>query len=69
MLVLTRKKNESIIIGDDIVITIAEIRSDKVRVAIEAPQSVQVHRMEIYQANKRQPKAGDGKQVILREEL
>lgn len=50
MLVLSRKKNESIVINNDIVITIVEIRGDKVRLGIEAPKDVPVHRMEVYEA-------------------
>jgi carbon storage regulator len=50
MLVLSRKKNESIVISNDIVITIVEIRGDKVRLGIEAPKDVSVHRMEVYEA-------------------
>lgn len=53
MLVLSRKKNESIIIHDDIVITIIEIRGDKVRLGIDAPKDVSVHRREIYEAIQR----------------
>ncbi len=54
MLVLSRKKNESIIIDDQIVITIVEIRGDKVRLGIEAPRDVAVHRREIYEAIRNQ---------------
>ncbi len=50
MLVLSRKKNESIVINNDIVITIVEIRGDKVRLGIVAPKDVPVHREEVYQA-------------------
>ncbi len=50
MLVLTRKKNESIIINDDITIVVVEIRGDKVRLGIEAPKEVPVHRREVYDA-------------------
>ena len=50
MLVLSRKKNESIIINDDITITVVEIRGDKVRLGIEAPKTVTVHRQEVYEA-------------------
>ena len=50
MLVLSRKKNESIIINDDIVVTVVEIRGDKVRLGIEAPKDVSVHRREVYEA-------------------
>ena len=53
MLVLQRKKNESIVIGDDIVITIVEVRDGKVRLGIEAPKDVAVHRREVYEAIKR----------------
>ena len=53
MLVLSRKKNESIIIRDDIVITVVEVRGDKVRLGIEAPKDVPVHRREVYDAIKK----------------
>ncbi len=53
MLVLSRKKNESIIIRDNIVVTIVEVRGDKVRLGIEAPLDVPVHRREVYEAIKR----------------
>ena len=48
MLVLQRKKNESIIIGDIITVSVIEIRGDKVRIGIDAPQNVSVHREEIW---------------------
>jgi len=48
MLVLTRKTNENIVIGDDVVVTVIDIRGDKVRLGIEAPKSVTVHRREVY---------------------
>ncbi len=50
MLVLSRKNNESIVINDDIIITIVEIRGDKVRLGIVAPRDVPVHRQEVYEA-------------------
>jgi len=50
MLVLSRKKNETIIINNDIVITMAENRGDKVRLGIVAPKDVPVHREEVYEA-------------------
>lgn len=53
MLVLSRKKNESIVIADNIVITVVEIRRDKVRLGIEAPRDIPVHRREVYDAIKR----------------
>jgi carbon storage regulator len=48
MLVLTRKAGESVIIGDDVVVTVLETRGDVVRIGIKAPRSVQVHREEVY---------------------
>jgi carbon storage regulator len=48
MLVLSRHRDESIIIGDDIVITVVEIRGDKVRLGIAAPADISVHREEVY---------------------
>ena len=47
MLVLTRRANQSIRIGDDVTITIVEVRGDQVRIGIEAPRSVPVHRLEL----------------------
>jgi len=49
MLVLSRKKDESIVIRDDIVVTIVEVRGDKVRLGIDAPKEVPVHRREVYE--------------------
>lgn len=48
MLVLTRKRNESIMIGDDIKITIVDVKGDQIKIGIDAPKSVTVHREEIY---------------------
>lgn len=53
MLVLSRKRDERIVIGDNIVITVVEVRGDKVRLGIEAPSEVPVHRQEILEAMKR----------------
>jgi len=50
MLVLTRKRNESIVIDGSIVITVVEIRGDKVRLGIEAPREVPIHRKEVFAA-------------------
>lgn len=50
MLVLSRRKNESIVINEQIVITVIEVRGDKVRLGIEAPRDVPVHRSEVYDA-------------------
>lgn len=53
MLVLTRRKNESIVISDDIVIMVIEVRGDRVRLGIDAPKDVPVHRREVYEAIKK----------------
>ena len=50
MLVLSRKKDESIVINNDIRIVVVEIRGDKVRLGVEAPKEVPVHRSEVYEA-------------------
>ncbi|MDC0274366.1 MAG: carbon storage regulator CsrA [Planctomycetaceae bacterium] len=50
MLVLSRKKNERIVIGENIVITVVEVRGDRVRLGIEAPQEVPIHRSEVHEA-------------------
>ncbi len=50
MLVLSRKKNESIIIDEKIVITVIEVRGDKVRLGIQAPREIPIHRSEVYEA-------------------
>lgn len=50
MLVLSRKKNESIVIDDNVVVTIIEVRGDKVRLGIQAPRDVAVHRQEVLDA-------------------
>lgn len=49
MLVLTRKPSQSIMVGDDIVLTVLEVRGDKVRIGIDAPRNVAVHRQEVYE--------------------
>jgi len=54
MLVLSRQRDESIIIGDNIVVTIVDVRGDKVRLGIEAPREVSVHRREVYDAIQRE---------------
>lgn len=53
MLVLSRKKNESIVINNEITIVVVEIRGDKVRLGVEAPREVPVHRREVYEAIQR----------------
>ena len=59
MLVLSRKKNESIVINNDITIVVVEIRGDKVRLGVEAPKEVPVHRREVYDAIKRNAAISD----------
>ena len=54
MLVLSRQRDETIMIGDEIEITVVDIRGDKVRLGINAPRAVQVHRKEVYDAIKRE---------------
>ena len=54
MLVLSRQRDESIIIGDNIVVTIVDIRGDKVRLGIEAPTEIPVHRREVFEAIQRE---------------
>jgi carbon storage regulator len=54
MLVLSRQRDESIIIGDNIVVTIVDIRGDKVRLGIDAPTEIPVHRREVFEAIQRE---------------
>ena len=56
MLVLSRQRDETIMIGDDIEITIVDIRGDKVRIGISAPTEIPVHRKEVYEAIRRENK-------------
>jgi carbon storage regulator len=60
MLVLSRHRDESIIIGDDIRITVIDIRGDKVRLGIEAPKEISVHRQEVYEAIARDQARSNG---------
>lgn len=54
MLVLSRQLDESIMIGDDIVITLVDVRGDKIRLGIAAPPNVPIHRQEVYEAIQRE---------------
>ena len=54
MLVLSRQRDESIMIGDDVEIIIVDVRGDKVRLGITAPKNIPVHRREIYDAIKKE---------------
>ncbi len=56
MLVLTRKSGEGIIIGDDVQITVVEIKGGGVRIGIDAPKSLKVHRLEVYERIKQENK-------------
>ena len=58
MLVLSRYKDQSIYIGDDIIITVVDVRGDRIRIGIDAPANIPVHRQEIYEAIRREQKAG-----------
>ncbi|MCA9260630.1 MAG: carbon storage regulator CsrA [Planctomycetales bacterium] len=50
MLVLSRQRDQSIVISDNIVVTVVDVRGDKVKLGIEAPQDIPVHRREVYEA-------------------
>lgn len=54
MLVLSRKRNESIVINGNIIVTLVDIRGDKARVGIDAPSDVTVHRLEVHEAIERE---------------
>lgn len=57
MLVLSRQRDETIMIGDNVEITVVDIRGDKVRLGISAPKEISVHRKEVYDAIRRENKA------------
>ena len=60
MLILTRRVDETVMIGDEVTITILGVRGNQVRVGINAPKSVAVYREEIYERIKREQQGGDG---------
>ena len=60
MLVLSRQRDETIMIGDEVDITVVDIRGDKVRLGITAPRHIQVHRKEVYEAIKRENQQAAG---------
>lgn len=70
MLVLTRRVGESVVIGDDVVVTVLEVRSDGVRLGIDAPRHIRVHRSEVLEAvreaNARAVEADDDQAAALR---
>ena len=59
MLVIPRKKNEAVVIGDDIIITVIEIRDDKVRLGIDCPKEASFHRGEVFQAIRQNAEASE----------
>lgn len=63
MLVLSRQRDESIIIGDNIIITVVDIRGDKVRLGISAPTEIPVHRQEVYEAIQRETLRAQGQEI------
>lgn len=65
MLVLSRRPNESLRIGDNIIISVVEIRNDKVRLGIEAPHSLPVHRQEVYDSIKDGSPTGEVRSLAL----
>jgi carbon storage regulator len=58
VIVIPRKKGESVVISDDIILTVIEVRGDKVRLGIEHPKDVTVHKREIYEAILSQQEVG-----------
>ena len=65
MLILSRKINEKVVIGDDVTISIVEIRGDQVRIGIDAPKKVKVFRQEVYDAIKAENKAASNSAVTI----
>lgn len=59
MLVLSRRRNEKIVIGDDITITVLEVRGDQIQLGIQAPRSIPVHRWEVFRAIREGEGPGD----------
>ena len=58
MIVITRTMNEGIVLGDDIILTVIEIKGDKVRLGVELPQGATLHRREVYEAIVAQKEGG-----------
>jgi carbon storage regulator len=70
MLVLTRKKGESIVIGDNVTVKVISVDGDQVKIGIEAPRNVEIHRQEVYEAIQKENQiAGAKKQKISLEQL
>lgn len=68
MLVLSRQRDESIMIGDDVEVTVVDIRGDKIRLGIRAPKEIPVHRKEVYDAIRREEKGGAKDSYVPRKE-
>jgi carbon storage regulator len=68
MLVLSRQKDESIIIGDDVEVIIVDVRGDKVRLGITAPKNITVHRREVYEAIQREKKEKETRESEVKQE-
>ena len=58
MLVLFRKRNESVVINDNVIVTVVDIRGENVRLGVEAPKEIPVHRREVYDAIQEERKKG-----------
>lgn len=58
MLVLSRKRNESVVINDNVIVTVVDIRGENVRLGVEAPKEIPVHRREVYDAIQEERKKG-----------
>lgn len=65
MLILSRKINEKVVIGEDITVSIIEIRGDQVRIGIDAPKKVKVFRQEVFDAIKEENKAASASAVVI----
>ena len=65
MLVLSRQRDESIMIGNNVVITIVDIRGDKVRLGIDAPNEIPVHRQEVYESIKRDGRHSGAEAIMM----
>jgi carbon storage regulator len=65
MLILSRKINEKVMIGDDITVSIVEVRNDQVRIGIDAPKNIKVFRQEVYNAIKEENKAASASAAII----
>ncbi|MBI1389874.1 MAG: carbon storage regulator CsrA [bacterium] len=63
MLVLSRKRDESIIIGDDVVITVVDIKGEQVKIGVTAPKTVSIHRKEVYEAIQQENRAASQTQL------